>query len=224
MRRRFKKSVFTLIELMLVVSIIGILSSILMPSLMLAREKVKSAVCQANISQLMVGAISYADDWDGALPVYTSSYGSNWFSAYRDADSGVESGQVGRYLDDNLAVYYCPANPNPHYAGSGEGLTRLNSRFRDCLSYGVNRDSTAQAKIKIHEVPRTSDKLFFADSGSSTYGERANDARTIAMQKHYTDKGIFNRHEQSKANAAFIDGHVSQFHKVYLDEPASINS
>ncbi|MCH2208096.1 MAG: prepilin-type N-terminal cleavage/methylation domain-containing protein [Lentisphaerales bacterium] len=39
---------FTLMELLIVIAIIGILTSILLPSLHKAREKTKSAVCKSN--------------------------------------------------------------------------------------------------------------------------------------------------------------------------------
>ena len=43
---------FTLVELLIVVAIIGILMSLLLPSLMRAREVTKTAVCLSNNAQI----------------------------------------------------------------------------------------------------------------------------------------------------------------------------
>ena len=53
-----KKS-FTLIELLIVVAIIGILVSILMPSLANAREKAKLVVCLSNTKQIGTGNMTH---------------------------------------------------------------------------------------------------------------------------------------------------------------------
>ena len=56
------KSSFTLLELLIIVAIIGILISILLPSLRLAREKSKIAVCLSNQKQLGVATMLHAND------------------------------------------------------------------------------------------------------------------------------------------------------------------
>ena len=58
---------FTLIELLVVVAIIGILSSILLPSLSKAREKSRQALCISNMKQAGVGLYLFASD-EGKLP------------------------------------------------------------------------------------------------------------------------------------------------------------
>jgi len=55
---------FTLIELLVVIAVIAILMGILLPSLRLAREKVRIVVCGNNQRQLLIGLASYATDND----------------------------------------------------------------------------------------------------------------------------------------------------------------
>ena len=56
---------FTLIELLVVIAIIGILSSILMPSLAKARSKSRSVVCKNNLKQIGLANFLYMDNSDG---------------------------------------------------------------------------------------------------------------------------------------------------------------
>ena len=56
---------FTLIELLVVIAIIGILMTLLMPSLSRAREKSRRAVCRSNHHQFYLAVMSYADDNSG---------------------------------------------------------------------------------------------------------------------------------------------------------------
>lgn len=59
---------FTLIELLVVVAIIGILASLLLPSLSRSREKGRRAVCKSNQRQIYLITSTYADDNDSILP------------------------------------------------------------------------------------------------------------------------------------------------------------
>ena len=63
-RRVINTKRFTLIELLVVMAIIGILSSILLPSLHESREKGKFAVCKSNLRQWGVISTMHGGDYD----------------------------------------------------------------------------------------------------------------------------------------------------------------
>lgn len=67
---------FTLIEILVVVGIIALLVSILLPSLSRAREQARSAMCKANLRQLVVGTAEYVHECK-VLPATTSDFYEN---------------------------------------------------------------------------------------------------------------------------------------------------
>lgn len=67
MRTRSKG--FTLVELLVVISIISLLISILMPSLVKARSQAKSAVCLSNLKRIGMQGAAYVNDYAFFPPV-----------------------------------------------------------------------------------------------------------------------------------------------------------
>ena len=68
MRTRSERGGFTLIELLVVVAIIGLLISILLPSLAAARAQAKAAKCLSNLRVLGQGLVIYANTNRDVLP------------------------------------------------------------------------------------------------------------------------------------------------------------
>ena len=72
-RNQVSRSGFTLVELLVVISIIALLVSILLPSLNKAREQAKLLLCVNNVRQLMIAEMYYAEDHKDKLPpAYTA--------------------------------------------------------------------------------------------------------------------------------------------------------
>jgi len=62
-----QRTAFSLIELLVVVSIIALLVSMLLPALGRAREQAKKTICATNLHQYGVAIYSYAADNDGGI-------------------------------------------------------------------------------------------------------------------------------------------------------------
>ena len=85
-----KKRAFTLIELLVVIAIIGILASMLLPTLAKAKNKANRMKCANNLSQLNKSYQAFADDIEGSSPHYFGGFaggdGNNLAKALGYAD------------------------------------------------------------------------------------------------------------------------------------------
>jgi prepilin-type N-terminal cleavage/methylation domain-containing protein len=124
-RSRKRSTAFTLIELLVVIAIIAILAALLLPALGTARERGKRSLCTANLKQIGLTTILYADDFDGALPlrhaVAPTESGQAWRGS-RTADPyfplgrllrGYGTGGAGEYLS-SPEVLFCPSARDPN--------------------------------------------------------------------------------------------------------------
>lgn len=97
-----KKNHFTIIELMIVVSVIAILIGVLLPALEKARQAAIAISCLNNVKQCMLGIQSYGNDYNGILNTcenQNTSTGAGYGAWARLLT-------VSSYLPPN--VVYCP--------------------------------------------------------------------------------------------------------------------
>src|ERR1700744_5969928 len=117
-------SAFTLLELLVVTSIIAVLASLLLPSLSRAKQKAQKARCASNLHQLGIALQNFVTD-NHAYPSYMgSTNGENpgwWFNQ-------VEVGGFGNsQMPTNFQFFFrgvwrCPSAPDTYpWPGSDQG-------------------------------------------------------------------------------------------------------
>jgi len=86
---------FTLVELLVVISIIALLLSILMPSLGKARKIAKATVCMSNLKQWGLAFGIYTQDNNGRFPLYTYPLPDGfWMESLRSIYGNIDKMRV----------------------------------------------------------------------------------------------------------------------------------
>jgi prepilin-type N-terminal cleavage/methylation domain-containing protein len=122
---------FTLVELLVVTAIIGVLISLLMPSLSQARAVAKGTLDQSNQRGILQGALSYAADNKQSLPYSRGFEGADFTPVNPPGVSGTKNAWVG---------IYSPCGPyiwGAYSAGQSNGIWGINAITNGPLGFGA---------------------------------------------------------------------------------------
>lgn len=190
-----RTTAFTLMEMLVVVSIIAILGALALPSLQKGGQRVKNAVCLNNLKQWGLATQLYAlehEDWlpkDGA-PNGTSK-SSGWYIDLPE-QLGIPNYHTLTWRTNanekpSIGLWICPANRT---------RSNGNNLFHYCLNKHVNGSGRGK-QIKLTSVPSPNRTIWLFDNGKRAAVAQQNNVHT-------------NLHDGG-AQFSFLDGHSARF-------------
>jgi prepilin-type N-terminal cleavage/methylation domain-containing protein/prepilin-type processing-associated H-X9-DG protein len=187
---------FTLVEMLVVVSIIAVLVAILLPVFAAARKAGRKAVCASNLRQLLMAQKMYADDCDRTL-VPARSAGYTWCVLLQP------------YMK-NGGILVCPEDDKPQQTPNCNDLPH---------SYGINYNLTFNTSsrpfvFRMSGINRTTDLLLFFDMKSS--------AQAMGSSYYTSLLSRMDARHNDRCGVGFLDGHAKMLLPKATERPVNM--
>ena len=192
-----KRVAFTLVELLVVITVLSLIASLLLPSLGRAKETARRNLCSSNVRQVNLALRLYADDFIDSLPVLPEPnlYPNGVGAYYKQLVKGYLglSGEAA----SNEWVFVCPSDTTFR--------TQLQHAF---TSYTFNGYETGPGVIR-----RITGQRFSAIKNPSKGVLVGEVPAFVGGSWHPLVKATF---LGAKTVSSFVDGHVA-FVKIFWD-------
>ena len=187
------RKAFTLIELLVVIAVIGVLSSLLLPSLARTKLQAQGAFCLNNTRQLMLACLMYCDDNKNYFPYNLAGTNVetnvNWESGVLDWEPDSDNTNTvlltGAALDPYVArsasIFHCPSDTALSGIQRSAGWSSrarsysMNASIGDAgnlTQSGVNTNNPDYLQFfKSSSVPQPA-QIFVFDGGASRHDYR----------------------------------------------------
>lgn len=203
----FRYAGFTIIELLVVISVIALLIGILLPALSGARESAQAAHCLSNLRQLATGQAAYVVDFQKYAPMWVRGAGSpnsvflNYLGAevqdLADPASVLNCVKVEQEEIDRYSV-----NPDVGVASYGLNPGIVSKQW----DYNPDLVKRPSQYILVAEQPVEQSDLAITSDGM-TAEAYVGGMSWILNGNHTPERGY--RHGFDGGHAAFNDGHAA---------------
>ena len=205
-----KRKGFTLVELLVVISIIALLVSILMPSLSKARESAKRTVCLSNFRSMQTVWLLYSMDNEDKIVAANDVQDQGWVKnilGFSDPDDNpgnapeedqiksIEDGLLFPYAE-TIDIYRCPSAKKQY-------------KRNYSISASMNTKQTpfkGKVHIKSSQVPSPSTYMVFIDEEQPS---------PHAYRLYYYEAEWFDAPpiiHNNGTTLSFVDGHAEYWH------------
>ncbi|MDH4445420.1 MAG: prepilin-type N-terminal cleavage/methylation domain-containing protein [Akkermansiaceae bacterium] len=225
-----RHSGFSLVEILVVLSIIIVLAGILLPTITRMKDGAAATTCAANIRQCVVMGNLFASEQNGCLPrlhIQNSMMRSHTGKdPLPENDRIVNNANVSWWPDqlttyaEGASYFSCPKVKGPATKGSGGAPSK-----RVALGIGINYPSMAPisgssqdgdasfTRTRLSSVPDQSKVVWFTDAAAEVTGEwkkRADlpNSGSCFIRGHTNDGVCAIGRHGGKMNVGFVDGHV----------------
>lgn len=217
---------FSLIELLVVITIVAILAGLLLPAIGMVKSSAQASFCRNNLRQLNMAALGYANAYSGMTlsPCNYSSWSNTWISNTEFLDLWTEANNSTAFTIPGKLL--CPVSKTPTDVTKSRlqvsyGMNKTKDRWSSTFSSGSGPISFNIATAgQLSQLVSFSDALHWhlqTESANPTSGFWSGywAAGSPSPEGVRQDAAVAYRH-RTRANAAFYDGHVQGMAPVDL--------
>lgn len=212
---------FTLLELIVVIATIGILITLLVPSLQKSRERAMQSVCMSNQKQCGIAFVSYAKDYNSKICMFNEAASAN----YQEYWSGHLLAY--NYLT-GYTVYKCPSfAPFSNNIAETARTFGINKRCRTNNANDTNaikitadedndpsNDHLSLIYMDYRRIDSPAEFILITDSVNAA-GSSIRTQSNHILSYNSTSAGPHLRH-LNRANTLLSDGHVKSSTRSHL--------